>query len=134
MKNIFISLFLLLLLSAPLLVKAEPAKTKTVISSNTIESLMIGLNSSNLGLRTGSAFMIGELDIKNAVVPLMKILRNDKCEEAKIVAALALYKLGTPMSINALLQAARFEDNNRVRKICSRFYFDYISKQKLTEL
>jgi HEAT repeat protein len=78
--------------------------------------------------------MIGELKVKNAVIPLLRMLRNEKSDEAKIVAALALYKLGTPMSINALFQATRFDESKRVRKICSGFYLDYISKNKITEI
>jgi hypothetical protein len=135
MKNIFISLFLVILLSAPLSTIAEPTNTKSfILSSNTIESLLIGLKSQNLGLKTSAAFMLGELDVKSAVVPLMRVMRNDKSDEAKIMAALALYKLGTPMSINALLQASRFENSERVKKMCSRFYFDYISRQKISEI
>jgi HEAT repeat protein len=128
-KNIFISLFLVVVLFSTLSIKAEPTKIKKSISSNTVESLLLGLESDNFGLKTSSAFLLGELKVKSAVVPLMKMLRSDESDEAKIVAALALYKLGTPLSIHALFQAARFEDSNRVKKMCSGFYRDFISKR-----
>lgn len=128
-KNIFISLFLVVVLFSTLLIKAEPTKIKKSISSNTVESLLLGLESDNFGLKTSSAFLLGELQVTSAVIPLMKMLRSSESDEAKIVAALALYKLGTPMSIHALFQAARFEDSNRVKKMCSGFYRDFISKR-----
>ena len=128
-KNIFISLFLVVVFFLTLSIKAEPTKIKKSISSNTVESLLLGLESDNFGLKTSSAFLLGELQVTSAVVPLMKMLRSSESDEAKIVAALALYKLGTPMSIHALFQAARFEDSNRVKKMCSGFYRDFISKR-----
>lgn len=135
MKNIFVGLFLLILPFQTIVSAAESPKIKKQNSyDNTVKSLMLGLGSDNFGLKTSSAFMIGELKVKNAVIPLLRMLRNEKSDEAKIVAALALYKLGTPMSINALFQAARFDKSKRVRKICSGFYLDYISKNKITEI
>ncbi|MDO8548616.1 MAG: HEAT repeat domain-containing protein [Ignavibacteria bacterium] len=134
MKNIFISLFLLIILFSTIVSAAESPGVKRNTSDNTIQSLMLGLNSDNFGLKTGSAYMLGELKVTDAVIPLMRMMRNDESEQARIVAALALYKLGTPMSIHALFQAARFDDNKRVRKMCSGFYLNYISKHKVTEI
>lgn len=135
MKNIFISLFLVIMLFPTIVSAAESPKAKKQNSfNNTIKSLMLGLSSDNFGLKTSSAYMIGELKIESAVIPLMRMLRNEESDEAKIVAALALYKLGTPMSIHSLFQASRFEDSKRVRKMCSGFYLDYVSKNKIAEI
>lgn len=101
-------------------------KARTEIKTNTISSLMNGLKSDNLGLRTSSSYMIGELQISNAIIPLMKILRDDENEEARIAAALALYKIGSPMSINAVKQSIRFDESKRVSKLCSNFYNEYL--------
>lgn len=102
MRKIFSGFFLIVFVFTSLVLKAEPKRNISKITTNTTESLFNGLNSENLGLKTGSAYMLGELNIRSAVVPLMKMMRNDESDEAKIVAALALYKLGTPMSIYAL--------------------------------
>ena len=56
----------------------------------------------------------------------MRVLRNDKSEEVRISAALALYKIGTPMSINAVKQAIRFDESERVSKLASNFYSVYL--------
>jgi hypothetical protein len=96
------------------------------VSRNTVESLLIGLQSENLGLKTGSAYMIGELNLNEGIIPLMKILREDTNEEARIAAALALYKIGTPMAIHAVKQSIRFDDNERVSRLCTNFYNEYL--------
>ncbi|OGU72535.1 MAG: hypothetical protein A2V93_10495 [Ignavibacteria bacterium RBG_16_34_14] len=134
MKNVFINLILIVVFLSTVISGAEPFKVKKQNSDNTIQSLIVGLNSNNFGLKTSSAFMIGELKIKSAVIPLMRMLRNEESDEAKIVAALALYKLGTPMSIYTLFQSSRFEKSSRVKKMCLRFYLDYISKNKVIEI
>ncbi len=135
MKRIAFSLFLIVCL-LPTLISATvfPKPVTKQSSDNTIKSLLIGLESGNFGLKTSSAYMIGELQIKNAVIPLMRMLRNEESEEGRIVAALALYKLGTPMSVFAVQQASRFDDSKRVRKMCFRFYSDYLRKNKIEEI
>lgn len=100
-------------------------KTTTEIRDNTVESLLIGLNSDNLGLQSSSAYMIGELQLSQGIIPLLRILHNEENEELRIVAALALYKIGSPIAINAVKQAIRFDDSERVSKLCANFYNEY---------
>lgn len=118
---IILSLFLILASNA----LANP-KTTTQIRDNTVESLIIGLNSDNIGLQSSSAYMIGELQLSQAVIPLLRILHNEKNEELRIAAALALYKIGSPIAINAVKQAVRFDDSERVSKLCANFYSEYL--------
>ena len=107
-------------------------KTKVKITENTVSSLLEGLNSENLGLKSSCAYMIGELQLLNAVIPLMKILREEKSDEMRIVAALALYKIGTPMAIHAVKQSIKFDESERVSKLCANFYSEYL-KIKLND-
>jgi HEAT repeat protein len=99
------------------------------IKQNTISSLINGLNSENLGLKSSCAYMLGELRISTAVIPLMKILREDKNEDLRIAAALALYKIGTPMSVHAVKQSVRFDESERVSKHCASFYSEYLKNK-----
>jgi len=124
MKLVTAIIVLTLLLAA----STNLAKPKTTIQikDNTVESLIIGLNSDNLGLQSSSAYMIGELQLSEAVIPLLRILHSEKNEELRIMAALALYKIGSPIAINAVKQAIRFDDSERVSKLCANFYNDYL--------
>lgn len=118
---IILSLFLIVASNA----MANP-KTTTQIRDNTVESLIIGLNSDNIGLQSSSAYMIGELQLSKALIPLLRILHTEKNEELRIAAALALYKIGSPIAINAVKQAVRFDDSERVSKLCANFYSEYL--------
>jgi len=96
------------------------------IKDNTVETLIMGLNSDNIGLKSGSAYMIGELKLKQATIPLLRVLHNEKNEELRIAAALALYKIGSHVAIYAVRQAIKFDESERVSKLCASFYTNYL--------
>ena len=131
MKFLVTILLLTSMLMSASLAAGNP-KDRTKIKQNTISSLIIGLNSENLGLKSSCAYMLGELHISTAVIPLMKILREDKNEDLRIAAALALYKIGTPMSVHAIKQSVRFDESERVSKHCASFYSEYL-KNKIND-
>jgi len=97
--------------------------------ANTVASLLAGLESDNTGLKSGSAYMLGELKVTSAVIPLMRVLHNDDNTEVRIAAALALYKIGTPLSINAVKKASRFDESVRVKKLTQNFYANFVRNQ-----
>ena len=116
---------LLILISLPGLARNGNKESRDN-SQNTVLSLMNGLQSNNIGLKTSCAYLLGELKVEEAIIPLMKTLRCCKCEEVRIAAALALYKIGTPLSIHAVKQAGIFDESERVNRMASKFYFDYL--------
>jgi hypothetical protein len=107
-------------------------KSEADVKESTIASLMEGLTSDNLGLKSSCAYMLGELKVTEAIIPLMRILHNDVNEELRISAALALYKIGTPLSIHAVKQAGRFDESERVNKLAQNFYTEYL-REKLNK-
>ena len=124
----------LLLLTVFFLVNAstfaeQPVNNKNELQMNrTISSLMDGLNSDNMGLKSGSIYMLGELKVSESVIPFMKILKNQNDEELKIAAALALYKIRDSRGMYAIKRSGKFENNERVRKICNLFYKNFIGQ------
>jgi HEAT repeat protein len=127
MNRLYYILFITIFLSLhnPIL-GGELPKPGQKIDENTILSLLEGLSSENLGLRTSCAYMLGELKVSEAIIPLMKVLRDDENEQARISSALALYKIGTPLSINAVKQAIKFDESERVSKLAANFYNNYL--------
>ena len=111
---------------------ASDSKSEVDVKESTIASLLEGLSSDNLRLKSSCAYMLGELKVTEAIIPLMRILHNDANEELRISAALALYKIGTPMSIYAVKQAGRFDESERVNKLAQNFYTEYL-RQKLNK-
>lgn len=100
----------------------------------TVASLIMGINSDNFGLRTSSAYMLGELQCEKGVIPLMRMLKSEEREDARIVAALALLKIGSEKGIFAIKQAIRFDDSERVRRQCANFYHVFSDKTLIPEL
>ena len=125
MKLTLTIILITILAIATLDISAKP-KIKVKITENTVSSLIEGLNSNNLGLKSSSAYMAGELQLSKAVIPLMRILHQDKNDEMRIAAALALYKIGSPIAIHAVKQAVRFDDSERVSKLCANFHGEYL--------
>jgi HEAT repeat protein len=100
----------------------------------TVESLIMGISSENFGLRTSAAFMLGELKCGKGVIPLMRMLKSEQREDARIVAALALLKIGSERGLFAIKQASRFDDSERVRRHCANFYHSHLEKTEAVEL
>ena len=92
------------------------------------ETLKLGLNSNNLGLQAGCAYMVGEVNCQRSVICLLKILHNSSSEELRILAALSLYKIGDSRGIFAIKQAIKFDESKRVQRICEIFYKAYIQE------
>jgi hypothetical protein len=105
------------------------AKKNIVNRDLVITNLMNGVNSDNKGLRMSSAYLLGEFKANEAVIPLMRILKNDENEESRIMSALSLLKIGDSRGLFAIKQAIQFDESNRVRKMCSIFYQEYLSKK-----
>ena len=102
-------------------------KGPTVIY-NSEASLIQGVSSNNAGLMVSSANLLGDLKIDNAVIPLMKMLRNSEDEGMRISAAQALVKIGDSRGIFAVKKAAEFDKSERVRNLCATFYFQSLIK------
>jgi hypothetical protein len=131
MKKIFTILILIVLMfSNSALTFAIGGPKKADNRENTIASLLEGLTSENTGLKSGSAYMLGELKVTAAVIPLMKVLKNNGNVEVRISAALALYKIGTPLSISAVKKAIRFDESGRLKKLAQNFYAEFVRNQR----
>ncbi len=113
----------LLLISVVSAFAGEPAKkSDAVVDQEAITNYLAGLNSDNDGIRFSCAYFVGEYNISEAVIPLMKMLHNEKTEGGRIIAALSLIKMDSDKAAYAVKQAAQFDGSERVRKLCDIFY------------
>ena len=88
----------------------DAAEQKTRVTSDMIEeTLLTGAKSDNEGLRISSSYYLGETESEDAVIPLMDILHTDKSDQARIMAALSLFKIGDSSGIYAI------KKNRRIR-------------------
>jgi HEAT repeat protein len=116
----------LVLMSASIAMAADNTKGLSPAQyARAEENLLIGLNSDNMGVVEGSADMLGELESSKAVVPLMGLLRDGNPESTRIVAALALCRIGDKRGLYAVKRAAQFDGNERVGQRFAFFYNSY---------
>jgi len=110
-------LVLTLLLSSTLF-----ARTDNAVDSKIEDNLLVGLQSENLGLKTSAAYYLGEFGTSRSVISLMKMLKSGETVEERISAAVALTKINTDKAIFAVKQRAKYDDSERVRRLCEVFY------------
>ena len=100
-----VMLLISLILSETAFGGSDLNKSPKKIPKNSIESLIIGLNSDNKGLIIGCAMMAGDYKITETVEHLAKILNSDLSYDIKMAAVYALYQIQTKEALVALKNA-----------------------------
>ena len=113
-----------------------PQDSINVVSKITEEDIeinyLVGVNTENLGLKVSAAYYLGERKSQKAVIPLMDMLRSESSPEARIMAALSLYKIGDERGIFAIKRAIEYDENEQVKKMCGILYQMYeVEKSKV---
>ena len=117
-------------LSSGLIYSQDSITVVPKISEGDIDlNYLQGVEADNLGLKISSAYYLGERQSTKAVIPLLKVLKQDSSAEARITAALALFKIGDDRGIFAIKRASEFDNNELVRKMCAIFYQMYLSNR-----
>jgi HEAT repeat protein len=132
-KTVLFAVSLILILSFQIFPQ-EIANQKIPAKEACIKTLLGGINTENQGLQAGCAYMLGELSCDRGVVTLLDILHNNKSEELRILAALSLYKIGDSRGIYAIKQAIRFDNSERVSRLCETFYKAYLQEDGIPEV
>ena len=122
---VFSILFGSTLLANPDYLKIDDDKYDVIV-----ENYMIGVQSDNFGLKTSSAYYLGEIKSSEAVIPLLRILSNeDEDVRTRITAALSLYKIGDGRGIYRLKMTSKLDDNKRLSELTGRFYLTHILRE-----
>lgn len=99
-----------------------------------VDNLERAIVSENTGLHTSGALVLSELiydsyldkdDASEAMIPLIKLLKNGETEEERIAAAVALYQLGNSIGIYQLRNVGVFDSNEKIATICKNLYYTY---------
>ncbi len=129
-KMLFIMLFLILS-SLTLTYSQDSIKVVTKFNDDQIDlNYLNGINSQNLGLRISSSYYLGERKSSKAIIPLMNVLHTDKSPEARVMAALSLFKIGDERGIYAVKQAIEDDPDPMVQKMCGIFYKMYLQNEQ----
>jgi hypothetical protein len=95
-----------------------------------VQNLLVGVGeeNSNCGLRASAIYMLGQLESKEAVIPLMKVLHSCPDEKSRLAAAWSLCKIGDARGEYAVKQAVRFDESPKVKMQCAWYYNLYVSE------
>ncbi len=96
----------------------SPRVTKDVIEKCYLD----GIASDNEGVRASAATYLGFLKSEKAVLPLMKMMRDEKCEESRIIAALSLIRIGDEQGVYMVGRTALYNSSDRVKRVAEKFY------------
>ncbi|NOZ61438.1 MAG: HEAT repeat domain-containing protein [Calditrichaeota bacterium] len=91
------------------------------------------LKDDNIGIRSSAAQLLGERKVKEAVEPLIQMLKNAKNFRMRIVVAVALHKIGDQRALPVLKKVAVNDPNKTVRRVVSGLVNDF-EKTRLTNL
>ncbi|MBI9073083.1 MAG: hypothetical protein JEY94_15890 [Melioribacteraceae bacterium] len=110
----------------------EVDKVKKKVDVEKVEdNLLVGVDSENDGLRISSAYYLGEAKSDKAVIPLMKMLRENKDEGERIMAALSLFKIGDERGMNLIKGMSEQDDNKHVKKMCKIFWDMHVVRREI---
>jgi len=99
------------------------------------QNLLAGIKSDNIGLETSSAYFLGEMKSDKALIPLLRLVTKGETEEARIIAALSLYKIKSKIGMYRLKYLAETDESELVRHVFARIYQKYVADQySFTEL
>ncbi len=88
--------------------------------------LLDDVHCENCQTKESAIFDLGELRSEKAVIPLMDVLHSDAEESTRLVAALALCRIGDARGTYAVKRAATFDGSEKVRKVSAWFYNTYV--------
>jgi HEAT repeat protein len=90
--------------------------------------LLDDVHCDNCQTKESAMFDLGELRSEKAVIPLMDVLHSDADESTRIVAALALCRIGDARGTFAVKRAATFDASPKVRTRAAWFYSTYVKE------
>jgi hypothetical protein len=121
-----VMLLISLILSETAFGGSDLNKSPKKIPKNSIESLIIGLNSDNKGLIIGCAIMAGDYKITETVEHLAKILNSDLSYDIKTAAVYALYQIQTKEALLALKKACVKNNCPYLKQVAEVFLNHYL--------
>jgi hypothetical protein len=116
-------LLLLILFFSTSAFAGDIKKSEILDKYETVENnLLVGVESDNYGLRTSCAYFLGSIQSERALIPLLRMLKEGGTEEERILAALSLCKINSERGLFAVKRAIKFDDSERVQRMCKSFY------------
>jgi hypothetical protein len=115
----------MLAMAAPALAGDEELLVLTADRDAVVQSLLTKLSGCDPAVSRNAAYLLGEGKCTEAVIPLMRMLHDGE-EQCRVIAALALARIGDGRGTYAVRQTARFDASPRVRTLAAWYYEQYV--------
>ena len=120
------TLLISLVLFGTALGSSDLRKGPRKFSKNSVQSLIMGLNSDNRGLIIGCAILAGDYKITETVEHLAKIINSDLTYDVKTAAVYALYQIQNKEALVALKKACTQNKCPYLKKSAEVFLNHYL--------
>lgn len=129
-KQILTATLFILSLTGSAFATTPKSKSETKIDWQKAEkNYIVALLSNNIGLRHSATNYIGEYRLKGAVDELIVLLQEDKVENNRMAAALALMQIGEKEGVKAVEEASLFDGSEKVSRFCEQLLNASSSKE-----
>ena len=90
-----------------------------------IDNLIVGIQSSNEGVKRDCIYFAGKYEIAETVNSLIDELKHEKNPKDRALIALALYRIGNEKGIQAVYEASLTETDAKVKHTCNAIVAEY---------
>ena len=127
--QLVIILLFTLLLSGITLSKNPTGHSAVELPQNSIDNLILGIQSENCGVCRSCIYFVGKYKIDEAVNTLIARVRNETNPQIRILIAITLYQIGNKHGIFELDKMGYNDPDLYVRKICRNIYNEYLANE-----
>jgi len=124
------TLSVVLLFTIFLLSSSATAQKQSIsdVSANehALKNLIAGIHSENNGVKRSSIYFAGKYRIAEVENVLVKQLQEEENPSTRILIALVLYEMDSIEGLLAVQQLAQNDDNERVRRMATHIYNEYL--------
>ena len=118
-----------ILLSSQLLGISPKNNAETEIPQNSIDNLILGIQSENCGLCRSCIYYVGKYKIDEAVNSLIERVRKESNPHTRILIAISLYQIGNKHGIFELDRMGYNDPDEYVKEICRNIYNEYLANE-----
>ena len=96
------------------------------VSRNAIDNLITGINSENEGLRRSAIYFAGKYEYAETTEALVAQLKKEDNPNTRLLIANALFRIGDPFGMEAVLEISQSDSNAKVKRIAGAIYETFV--------
>ena len=99
---------------------------ETVLSSNSVASLAMGIHSENTGLKKSSMKMVARYKLKQVCPVLIDQFENETSIDYKMLIAEVIYDVSCPEMVDSFRTVLKYETLDELKYFCDLLHQNYL--------